>query len=133
MGSNTPKTDLDREYRALAARFLESVMDDRGMNKGALAKALGVDRSVASRYLSRDVRAPLQRLHRLKRSLGIDVPEDLAEAFWRSEEGPPQSAPHESDIENAIRHVGAELGALTDETAKARARKELETLLRKLA
>ena len=132
MGSNAPKSALDREYRALAARFLETLMDRHKLNKGKIAEALGVDRSVASRYLSRAVRPPLQRLAYLERTLGETVPPEISEAFWLSD-GSPSTAAEPLDIENAIRDLGRQLTRETSDEAKAAAKRELEGLLRKLA
>lgn len=132
MGENTPKSVRDREYRELAARLLESIMDRREMNIGDLADALGVDRSVASRYLSRKVRPPLQRLQRLERSINETVPTEVVEAFWVSESGKP-AVVDVVDIETAIRDIGNRFTEHADDAAKARARRQLEDLLKKLA
>lgn len=86
MGANTPKTELDQAYRKLVTAFLSEIMERKKLNKTALAEALNVDRSVASRYLSGTVRAPLQRLNYLDRSLRERVTREVEEAFWASEE-----------------------------------------------
>lgn len=88
MGANTPKTDLDKIYRRLAADFLREVMIEHDLNKTELAERLGVDRSVASRYLACQVRAPLQRLGYLYRTMRISVPRQVEDAFWDSESPP---------------------------------------------
>lgn len=89
MGENTPKSDLDQTYRELVADYLREIMERRGLNKGQLATALGVDRTVASRYLSCKVRAPLQRLSFLDRTIRERVSREVEEAFWASEGAPP--------------------------------------------
>lgn len=133
MGSNAPKSLLDRNYREMAATFLESVMDRRKIKKAALARALGVDRSVASRYLSRDVRPPLQRLQYLQRTIGIEVPGPLVEAFWASES---TTSPMPGDDARFAADLTKRLGdALVAATADERAdlKQQLETLLQKIA
>jgi transcriptional regulator with XRE-family HTH domain len=107
-------------------------MDRREMKKGDLAGALGVDRSVASRYLSRSVRAPLTRLQYLQRSIGVEIPQEIVEAYWLSE-GPATPA-DVVDVETMIRSVGAEIEkSARDSESRAKARSELQELLRKLA
>lgn len=82
MGETRPKTELDNEYRDLVSSFLERVVQSKGWtNQDALAEALGVSRPTASRYVSKDVRAPLQSLLRLEETLGIPVPHDVRAAF----------------------------------------------------
>lgn len=85
MGENSPKTDRDQAYRKLVTAFLEDVMVRKKLNKSELANALGVDRTVASRYLSGKVRAPLQRLNFLDRTIRERVTREVEEAFWASE------------------------------------------------
>lgn len=85
MGANTPKSTRDQAYRTLVTAFLKEVMERHDLNKSELANALGVDRASASRYLSGKVRAPLQRLSFLYRTVREHVPRDVEEAFWDSE------------------------------------------------
>ena len=99
MGETRPKSELDREYREMVARFLVDVWKTQGFtNQKSLAKALNLDRATVSRYLSQDTRAPLQRLQRLERSLGIKVPQDVADAYWASEDGPGEVFDVEAEI-----------------------------------
>lgn len=88
MGANTPKTELDREYRRLVSEFLETIRTRHGLNKTELGERLGKDRASASRYLAGKQRAPLHVLQFLFRTLRESVPHEVEEAFWASE---PQS------------------------------------------
>lgn len=88
MGANTPRTELDKAYRDLVAAFLEEIMARRQLNITEIANALGKDRATASRYLSKKVRAPLQTLQFLYRTIREHVPRDVEDAFWASEGQP---------------------------------------------
>lgn len=91
MGENTPKTELDQAYRKLVTAFLEEIMERRKINKTELAAALGVDRTVGSRYLSGKVRTPLHSLQFLDRTIRERVTREVEEAFWASK-GTPETS-----------------------------------------
>lgn len=130
MGANTPKSIRDHEYRRMVAKFLEELMADRDMKVRELAKAMGVDRSVASRYLSQAVRAPIHRLQNLQRNGVAEVPAAIEDAFWRAESEPTGAV---VDVENYIRDVGHQImKRAKDGESRAKAKSTLEDLIRKL-
>lgn len=86
MGATQPKTARDVEYRQQVIALLHKVQKEYGLKtKKALGSALGVDRTVAGRYLIAEVRAPLYRIMHLERTLGLTVPKGLVDAFYASE------------------------------------------------
>lgn len=104
MGATRARSELDLEYRALVSRWLAGLWAKHKIkNQVQLGKLLKVDRATASRYLSGDTRAPLQRLMLLERTIGEGVPEAIVEAFYALDEaGSPEAV---RDIENEIRTV----------------------------
>jgi transcriptional regulator with XRE-family HTH domain len=132
MGANTPKTVLDRAYRDLAARFLERIRDRHQLNTGRLAKLLNKDRSVVSRYLSREVRPPLHVLQFLERSLGEAVPIEVADAFYASEPSAASQAFGVPDFSEVAADLMRQVADSPDPQAKAKLKRELEDLIRKI-
>lgn len=89
MGETAPRTARDRTYRMAVEQWLRELMVTRELNKGQLAEAMGVDRTLAGRYLSGKVRTPLVRLQAIQRSLRVEVPTEVVDAYWLSEERRP--------------------------------------------
>lgn len=107
MGATRPRTELDMEYRDMVARWLADLWRRHKLkNQDQLAKALGVDRTTANRYLKKATRAPLQRLGYIERTLGEGVPKEITDAFWASEQG---DAREFRDFEAEMRRVAERL------------------------